>query len=108
VSFRSTVGPDEATLGSADIDRELLGSVRYDQRRSEPHPGAPELAIMQSTGVLGARLSGFTVATNTAKHSAVMPNITRLKTSFISLPIHVHLAPIFSICNSHAIQANVG
>src|SRR5258708_28761188 len=32
--------------------------------------------------------SGFTVVTNTTKHSARMANVARLKTSFISAPIH--------------------
>jgi hypothetical protein len=100
------VGPDEATLGSSDIDRELRRPVKYDQRHSEPHPSASELAIMQFSGLLGATtpLSGFTVATNTAKHSAAIANVTRLKTFFIVLPVHLHLAPIFSICSSHATQ----
>ncbi|MEH2484646.1 hypothetical protein V1280_000585 [Bradyrhizobium sp. AZCC 2230] len=62
---------------------------------------------MQSAGLLGVMpaLSGLTVATNTAKHRAVMANITRHKTSFISFPIHFYLA---LICNSQSIQENVG
>ena len=54
---------------------------------------------MQSAGLFGAMpaLSGLTVATNTAKHRAVMANITRLKTSFISLPIHFYLASNFAV-----------
>ena len=94
MSFRSTGGPDDATLRSSDIDRELR-PVKYDQRHSEPHRGAPELAIRQFAGLpnAGPALSGLTVATNTAKHSAMMVNVTRLKTSFISFPIVAHLAP---------------
>lgn len=100
------VGTDHTTLGSSDADRELRRPVESNQRHSEPHPGAPELAIMQFAGLLdaGPALGGLTVATNTAKHNAVMANVRRLKTSFISLPIHIHLAPIFSVCNLHAIH----
>jgi hypothetical protein len=78
---------DEATLASSDIDCELLRPVKYDRCRSEPHAGVPELAIMQFAGWLGTStaLSSFTMATNTAKHSAAMTSVTRLKTSFISL-----------------------
>jgi hypothetical protein len=110
VSFHSTVELNEATLGSSDIDRELRRPVKCDQRDSESHSVAPELAMMQCAGLLGVWtvLSGLTVAMNTAKHSATMANVTKLKTCFITLPIHLHLAPIFSICSSHATQGNAG
>src|SRR5216684_2775254 len=56
------------------------------------HPCAPEACILQYSGLLDAgtalMASGFTVVTNTTKHSAPMANVARLKTSFISAPIH--------------------
>src|SRR5258707_1449241 len=55
-------------------------------------PCAPEACILQSSGLLDAGIalvaSGFTVVANTTKHSARMANVARLKTSFISAPIH--------------------
>src|SRR5258708_24278754 len=59
------------------------------------HPCAPEACILQYSGLLDAgtalMASGFTVVTNTTKHSAPMANVVRLKTSFISAPIHFSL-----------------
>src|SRR6266403_2535558 len=56
------------------------------------HPCAPEACILQYSGLLDAETalmaSGFTVVTNTTKHSAPMANVARLKTSFITAPIH--------------------
>jgi hypothetical protein len=50
---------------------------------------------LQYAGLLDAGTalieSGFTVVTNTTKHSAPMANVVRLKMSFISAPIHFSL-----------------
>jgi hypothetical protein len=50
---------------------------------------------LQYSGLLdaGAALmaSGFTVVTNTTKHSTPMANVARLKTSFMSAPVHFPL-----------------
>src|SRR5258708_21175693 len=57
------------------------------------HRCAPEACILQYSGLLDAGIalmaSGFTVVTNTTKHSAPMANVARLKTSFTSAPIHL-------------------
>ena len=72
--------------GTVDIDRELRRPVKCVQRHSEPHPGVPELAIMQFVGslVVETMLSGLTVATNAAKQSAPTVNITEPNACFIS------------------------
>jgi hypothetical protein len=69
----------------ADIDRELRRPVKWFQRHSEPHPGVPEPANIQFVGclVVETTLSGLSVATNAAKQSAPMANVTKPNTCFI-------------------------
>src|SRR5258705_3483667 len=75
----------------------ILSGFRHQRLRTAAktctrHPCALEACILQYSGLLDAgpalMASGFTVVTNTTKHSAPMANVARLQTSFISAPIH--------------------
>ena len=58
----------------------------------KPHSCALECPILQYSGLLGAwtvlMTSGFSVITNTTRHSSTITNAPRLKTSLMPAPMH--------------------
>src|ERR1700754_3392310 len=60
----------------------------------KPHSSALECPILQSSGLLGAWTvlitSGLSETTNTARHSRMITNAPRLKTSLLPAPMHSH------------------
>ena len=66
--------------------------------------------MMQSADLPGARSvpSGFTLATNTAKHSAAMANVTRLTKCFIQFPTHLYAANVIHFFDASAASTAAG